>query len=322
MFSISTPICSSPRPATSKASPCGVSLTLIATLDLGLAHQPLADHPALHLVAVAAGERAVVDAEGDGMVGGSIGCAGSGATTDGSAMVSATVALVMPARLTMSPASALSTGRAREAAEGQHLGDAEPLDLVAVAGERADRLAGPHRALLDPPGQQPPEERVGGQRRRQHREGLVAPRRLRRRRNVVDDHPVERVEVPARPVERGVRPAAASGGVEHREVELRLVGVQRHEEVEDLVQRPVGLGVGPVDLVQQHDRPEAQPQRLGQHELGLRHRPFGGVDQQEHAVHHAEDALDLAAEVGVAGGVDDVDAVAAAIRPRSPWRGW
>ena len=58
MFSTSTPICSSPRPATSKASPAEVSLTLIATFDLGLAHQPLADHPALHLVAVAAGERA------------------------------------------------------------------------------------------------------------------------------------------------------------------------------------------------------------------------------------------------------------------------
>jgi hypothetical protein len=32
MFSMSTPIWSSPRPATSKASPPGVSLTLIATL--------------------------------------------------------------------------------------------------------------------------------------------------------------------------------------------------------------------------------------------------------------------------------------------------
>ena len=42
-------------------------------------------------------------------------------------------------------------------------------------------------------------------------------------------------------------------------------------------------------------------QGLGEHELGLRHRAFGGVDQQEHAVDHAEDALDLAAEVGVAG---------------------
>jgi hypothetical protein len=53
---------------------------------------------------------------------------------------------------------------------------------------------------------------------------------------------------------------------------------------------------------------QAHLQRLGQHELGLRHDAFLGVDQQDAAVHHAQDAFDLAAEVGVAGGVDDVDA--------------
>jgi hypothetical protein len=42
-------------------------------------------------------------------------------------------------------------------------------------------------------------------------------------------------------------------------------------------------------------------------ELGLRHRAFGAVDQQDDPVDHAEDALHLAAEVGVAWGVDDVD---------------
>ena len=50
-------------------------------------------------------------------------------------------------------------------------------------------------------------------------------------------------------------------------------------------------------------------QRLGEHEAGLGQRPLGGVDQQEHAVHQAETALHLAAEVGVARGVDDVDLV-------------
>ena len=49
-------------------------------------------------------------------------------------------------------------------------------------------------------------------------------------------------------------------------------------------------------------------QRLADDELGLRHRPLGGVDQHEDAVDHAEDALDLAAEIGVARRVDDVDA--------------
>ena len=69
-----------------------------------------------------------------------------------------------------------------------------------------------------------------------------------------------------------------------------------------------GAGVGPVDLVDHDDRPQAVAQRLAEHEFGLRHRPFGGVDQDQHAVDHAEDALDLAAEIGMAGRVDDVDA--------------
>ena len=56
------------------------------------------------------------------------------------------------------------------------------------------------------------------------------------------------------------------------------------------------------------DRPQAALQRLGDHELGLRQRAFGGVDQHDDAVDHVQDALDLAAEIGVAGRVDDVDA--------------
>jgi Zn-dependent alcohol dehydrogenase len=40
----------------------------------------------------------------------------------------------------------------------------------------------------------------------------------------------------------------------------------------------------------------------------LRQRTLGRVDQDQCAVDHVKDALDLAAEIGVARGVDDVDA--------------
>jgi hypothetical protein len=56
---------------------------------------------------------------------------------------------------------------------------------------------------------------------------------------------------------------------------------------------------------------QARLERLPQHEARLRERPFGRVDEQHHAVHHLERPLDLAAEVGVARRVDDVDARAA-----------
>ncbi len=60
-------------------------------------------------------------------------------------------------------------------------------------------------------------------------------------------------------------------------------------------------------LVDRDDRLQAKLERLADHEFGLRHRTFGGVDKHDDAVDHRQDALDLTAEIGVARGVDDVD---------------
>ena len=50
-----------------------------------------------------------------------------------------------------------------------------------------------------------------------------------------------------------------------------------------------------------------QLQRLLQHEAGLRHGALRRIDEQQNTVDHLEDTLDLAAEIGVARGIDDVD---------------
>ena len=73
----------------------------------------------------------------------------------------------------------------------------------------------------------------------------------------------------------------------------------------------VGAGVGTVDLVDDDDGSQVVGEGLAQDELGLRHGAFEGVDQQQSAIGHGEGALDFAAEVGVARGVDDVDLVVA-----------
>ena len=65
--------------------------------------------------------------------------------------------------------------------------------------------------------------------------------------------------------------------------------------------------VGAVDLVDDDDNAVAELERLAEHEARLRHGALGGVDEQNDAVDHLQDTLDLAAEVGVARGVDDVD---------------
>ena len=104
------------------------------------------------------------------------------------------------------------------------------------------------------------------------------------------------------------RPALAARGVDDREVELRVGRAERAEQIEGRVHRAFRIAAGAVDLVDHQDRPQPERQRLAGHEPRLRHRPFEGVDQQADRVDHLEDALDLAAEVGVAGRVDDVDA--------------
>src|SRR5699024_8013676 len=62
-----------------------------------------------------------------------------------------------------------------------------------------------------------------------------------------------------------------------------------------------------VNLVDHHDDTVAQLQRLGEDEAGLGHGALGSVHQQDDAVDHLQNALDFAAEVRVARGVDHVD---------------
>ncbi len=80
------------------------------------------------------------------------------------------------------------------------------------------------------------------------------------------------------------------------------------KRIENLVQNVLMALVRAIDLVDHDDGTHATLQRLGDDELGLRERAFRGVDQHNDAVDHIEDALDLAAEVGVARRIDDVDA--------------
>ena len=103
---------------------------------------------------------------------------------------------------------------------------------------------------------------------------------------------------------RGTGPAA---GVEDREIEGLVVGAQFDEEVEYFIEHGMGPGVGAVDFVDDDDRAKLVLECFFENEAGLGHRALGGVHQEEHAVGHAENAFDFAAEVGVAGGVDEVD---------------
>ena len=91
--------------------------------------------------------------------------------------------------------------------------------------------------------------------------------------HLLDDQVEERTDVAAvnrRVMRRRNRPCPMRRCTK---IELLLAGSQFDEGVEHLVEYLVGPGVGPVHLVDHHDRPDVACKRLAEHELGLGHRP-------------------------------------------------
>ena len=132
----------------------------------------------------------------------------------------------------------------------------------------------------------------------------------KRRRNVFEDGFEERGHVAALFAGLADHIAFAAAAIDDRGVELLLVGVQLKQQFKDLFIGAGRVGVLAVDLVDDDDDLQAMLQRLAQHKAGLRLGPIIGVDEQEHAVDHLEGTLDLAAEIGVTGSVDEVDGLA------------
>ena len=101
--------------------------------------------------------------------------------------------------------------------------------------------------------------------------------------------------------------AVAAGAEHHRAVQLLVGSAQIHQQLKDLVNDLGNAGVRAVNLVDSNDQRQVLLQGLLQDEAGLGHAALGRVNQQQNAVDHLQHALDLAAEVGVARGVNDVD---------------
>ena len=166
-------------------------------------------------------------------------------------------------------------------------------------------VAGLDRARKNAAGEQPAEKRIALDGGDEHAERPLLDLGLG---HIFDDLVEQRPEGLFGAGGIGAHPALLGRTVEHREIELLGRRFERDEQIEDFLEHFEVALVGAVDLVDGDDRPQALRQRLGQHELGLRHRAFGGIDEDHHAIDHREDALHLAAEIGVAGGVDDIDA--------------
>ena len=210
-------------------------------------------------------------------------------------------------------------GLAVQALGDEELGDAGRGERTVVAGP-GHRLALAQGAVVNAQQRQAPQEGRGVQ---------VGDVGLQRRALLVggtgdplDDGAEERLEVLTGrqlAVGRGLGAGTAGlgGGVDDRDVQDGVevdVGVlvgqvagQGQQQVGGLCDDLVEPGVGTVHLVDHEDDRQVRGQGLAQHEAGLGQGPLGGVDEEDDAVDHGQPALDLTAEVGVTGGVDDVD---------------
>ncbi|CAB4796824.1 unannotated protein [freshwater metagenome] len=86
-----------------------------------------------------------------------------------------------------------------------------------------------------------------------------------------------------------------------------VTGIEVDEQLVHLVEHFFWACIAAVDLVDDDDGRQIERQCLLQHVAGLRQWALGRIDEQQHAVDHGEGAFDFATEVGVAGGVNEVD---------------
>ena len=184
------------------------------------------------------------------------------------------------------------------------VGDGRPGD-AAVGPAPGDLLSGADRPVADPADRQAADVGGGAKVGDVGLEGVV--RVVLGSRDLLQHQVEQGGEVtPFDPfLER--RPAVLGVGVDDREVDLFGVGVELDEELVDLVDDLGDASVRAVDLVDDEDHRQLRLQRLAQDEARLGEGPLGGVDQEQDPVDHGQAPLDLAAEVGVPGRVDDVE---------------
>jgi len=141
-------------------------------------------------------------------------------------------------------------------------------------------------------------------RRNQQLQGPIFCRRFG---DVCDDSLEEGLERIALVGERSLRNARLGIGEQHGKVGLLVVGAEFDEEVERLVDNVLRARLFAIDLIDDDDGAQIEFERLAKHEASLRHDALCCVYEQQHALHHLQDALDFTAEIGVAGRVHDVE---------------
>ncbi len=150
------------------------------------------------------------------------------------------------------------------------------------------------------------------QKRHQHlRRGV---RHIGRRRNVVDNRIENRTHRLAGNIQIGRGPTLTGGSVNDGKIQRLIIGVKLHQQIEYFINHIMRPGIGTIHLIDHHHRTQFILQSLIQHKPRLRHRPIERIHQQQHPIGHFQYPLHLAAKIGVAGRVNDVDFIFNALR--------
>src|SRR5258705_8323020 len=128
-----------------------------------------------------------------------------------------------------------------------------------------------------------------------------------RRRDGFDDRLEERQEIFRVIADFAMSHAVARVGVNDGKIELVFGSVEVDEEIVDFVENFLGAGVGAINFVEHDDRRKLGGKGLLQDIASLWQRAFAGVNQDNDAIDHAQRTLDFAAEIAVAGRVNDID---------------
>ena len=70
-----------------------------------------------------------------------------------------------------------------------------------------------------------------------------------------------------------------SGSVDYREIQLLVCSPQPVEQIEYLVDHPVGARTRAIHFIDHHNRVQTLFECLGRHKSGLRHRAIHGINQ-------------------------------------------
>ncbi len=97
------------------------------------------------------------------------------------------------------------------------------------------------------------------------------------------------------------------GGEDEGAVQLLFTGIQIDKQFQHFINNFPWPRLRAVDFIDAYDNGKLQFQSLAQNEFCLRHSAFKGVHDENNAVYHFQDALHLAAEIGMARSIDNID---------------